>query len=377
MIGLIAQMLGCLIVAAGIGAIAGWLIRHQTAVNHDHEVVDREAELRVKGQALDTALYESKLKSSAISSLEAKVATMESLARSTQQDLHTKQDRIAALQEEMSASLKRLSEVESELTSSLCSLAEKEGLLDAFANEARLANAARTAAQQDLTLKQQEIAELQRIMAASEQGPAELARLQERIATLEPAQGRVHWLEVQLSEKESRLKSAQQQLHELQLQADSREHHVAELERRVADLESVQAELAGRAKMIGEQEEEISRLRKRLVEVRAALRIRADGGHVIARPEAPENQLSLQINQVKPAAASRKDDLKKIHGIGPILERALNKAGTYTYVQIAKWTPSDVASIAEKIGTSPDRIRRDNWIAGAKKQHREKYGEKL
>ena len=74
---------------------------------------------------------------------------------------------------------------------------------------------------------------------------------------------------------------------------------------------------------------------------------------------------------------ARKDDLKKIHGIGPAIERAFNKMGTFTYIQIARWTPSDIARVARKLETVPDRIKRDNWIAGAKKQHREKYGEKM
>ena len=51
--------------------------------------------------------------------------------------------------------------------------------------------------------------------------------------------------------------------------------------------------------------------------------------------------------------------------------------GTYTYVQIAKWKPSDIAQVAQKLDTLPDRIKPDNWVARAKKQHREKYGERL
>ena len=113
------------------------------------------------------------------------------------------------------------------------------------------------------------------------------------------------------------------------------------------------------------------------VEVRAALRVRGDSGHVIARANGPANQLSLQIGHAKNSNGPQKDDLKKIHGIGPVIERALNKMGTYTYIQIARWTPSDIAKVARKLETGPDRIKRDNWIAGAKKQHREKYGEKI
>ena len=51
--------------------------------------------------------------------------------------------------------------------------------------------------------------------------------------------------------------------------------------------------------------------------------------------------------------------------------------GTFTYIQIARWKTSDIARVARKLETLPDRIKRDNWIAGAKKQHREKYGEKI
>ena len=69
--------------------------------------------------------------------------------------------------------------------------------------------------------------------------------------------------------------------------------------------------------------------------------------------------------------------MKKIHGIGPVIERTLNKLGTYTYVQIAKWTPSDVARVAQKLETLPDRIKKDNWIASARKLYKEKYGERI
>jgi hypothetical protein len=156
-----------------------------------------------------------------------------------------------------------------------------------------------------------------------------------------------------------------------------RDQQLTALERRLAELHAVQAELAGQAKIMGDQEEEISRLRKRLGEVRAALRVRDDGGPVLARPNGPANQLSLQIPPSKMPAAARKDDLKKIQGISPAIERALNKMGTFTYVQIARWKPNDIARVAKKLDALPGRIKPDHWVAGAKRQHREKYGEKL
>ena len=48
-------MLGCLLVAAAIGSVVGWLLRHRSAVSDEHQLTDRETELRIKAQALDTA----------------------------------------------------------------------------------------------------------------------------------------------------------------------------------------------------------------------------------------------------------------------------------------------------------------------------------
>src|SRR5512146_276275 len=390
MIVLIGQMLGCLIVAAAIGGAVGWLLRHLSAAPIAQRLIDSETELRVKEEALDTALYELKTGTSTLQMLEDKISSLESLGRSAQQELASRQDRVHALYKELTDALQRLSASESERKASLHRMDEQDAAMAAYDNEARQANAARTPTQQELLLKNQEVLELQQRLADSEARLAETDRLRALVEEMEPAQGRVHWLEVQLSEKEAQHRGA---VHQLMEQLAARDRRIAELaqqerlledrdrritvlERRIEELNSLQAEFAGQAKMMGEKEEEISRLRKRLVEVRAALRVRADGGHVVARATDPANQLSLQIGHAKPSNGPQKDDLKKIHGIGPVLERALNRMGTYTYVQIAKWTASDIARIAQKLDTNPDRIKRDNWIAGAKKQHREKYGEK-
>lgn len=77
------------------------------------------------------------------------------------------------------------------------------------------------------------------------------------------------------------------------------------------------------------------------------------------------------------ATGSRKDDLTKIRGIDPTLEQALNKLGTHTFIQIARWTSTDMSRVAKQLATPLDQIKRCNWIADAKKQHREKYGDAL
>ena len=388
---LIVQMLGCLILAAGIGATAGWLLRHLSAAPLKQHLLDTETDLRIKDQALDTALYELKVTKTTLHTLEEKVASLESLGRSAQHELIARQDRIHQLQTDLTAAVQGASSSESDYQTYVQRLAEQDAALAAFTAEIRQANAARTAAEEKLKLKEQELAEFQERLTELDRQREVINRLREQIEMLEPAQGRVHWVEVQLSEQAARYRAA---LHELEQQVAERDQrlleaaqqevafrerdkHIAQLERRLASLQSLQSEIAGQAKIVNEKEEEISRLRKRLVEVRAALRVKADGGTVLARPIGASNQLTLQIGHSKPSGSTQKDDLKKIHGIGPVLERALNKMGTYTYIQIAKWTPRDITRIAHKLGTLPDRIKRDNWMASAKKHHRNKYGEKI
>ena len=391
MIAAVGQMLFCLLLAAAIGVAVGWLLRHRSALTDEHRVADLETELRVKGQALDTAIYELKVKTSAVMALESKVGSLESLGRSAQEELISRQDRIDRLQQELKESQAQSLSSRSELQTQLERLADQETTLAAYANEVRQANAARTKVQEDLALKEQELLDVQRRLALVDSRLEELNRLRTKLQELEPAQGRVHWLEVQLSEKEAQHRHVVHRLEQdlaardrrLAGQAEQtrlleeRDLHIATLERRLSELHALQAELAGQAKIIGDQEEEITRLRKRLGEIRAALRERGDGSPVLARPNGPANQLSLQMPAPRAAAATRKDDLKKIQGISPAIERALNKMGTFTYVQIARWKPSDIARVAKKLDTLPGRIKPDNWIAGAKKQHREKYGEKL
>lgn len=391
MMALAFQMIVCLLVAAAIGAAVGWLLRHRSAESHAHSLTDLETELRVKGQALDTAIYELKVKTSAVMALESKVASLESLGRSAQEELASRQDRIDRLQQDHKESQARTQSSQSEFQAQLERLADQEATLAAYANEVRQANAARTKVQEELAGKEQALIDLQQRLVEADRRQDEVERLRTKLEELEPAQGRLHWLEVQFSEKEAHHRQAIHRLEqdiaardrrlaeqaELTRLLEERDRHITALEQRLGHLHALQAELAGQAKIMGDQEEEISRLRKRLGEVRAALRVREDGAPVLARPNGPANQLSLQMPAPKTTAGPRKDDLKKIQGISPAIERALNKMGTCTYVQIARWKTSDLTRIVKKLDNLPERVKPEHWIAGAKKQHREKYGEKL
>lgn len=69
--------------------------------------------------------------------------------------------------------------------------------------------------------------------------------------------------------------------------------------------------------------------------------------------------------EVVTVAAGEEDDLKRIKGIGPVNEKALNELGIYKFSQIASWTPANVDWV-EDFMSFPGRIEREDWIAQAK-----------
>ena len=438
---LIGQILGCLLVAAGIGGVIGWLLRHLSVRQLLQQFRDVTATLRLKGQMLEKAQYELKVQAAAMQMLESKLIESEALDQSTRQELSAQNDRLQALQQELAVRIQRLTVLEADEVSVRRRASEYDAAAAAQAEEVQKFHLARQAAQQALEAKEQERLHLQCRVAELEATVAEADRLRARVEELEPAQGRVHWLEVQLSDRDAEHRSA---LHQLDSQLADRERRIAELEllqpqlkeqeasltqwemkyahtltqheaqiarlekqlagqdqlraqlllneqllherderidglqRQIQELEAQQQGLVGQVKMVGVKEEEITRLRKRLVEVRAALRIKTDGGSVVPRQTRQNgSQLSLQMVQAKAAKDGQKDDLSKIHGIGPVFARTLNKMGLHTFVQIARWKPEDIAKVAKKLYTAPERIKRDKWIDEAKKEHYRKYGERL
>lgn len=74
-------------------------------------------------------------------------------------------------------------------------------------------------------------------------------------------------------------------------------------------------------------------------------------------------------DQWKPMAFSSvpesTDDLKRIKGIGAVIEKTLNELGIYQFEQIAEWNPDNVAWI-EGFLSFQGRVGREDWISQAK-----------
>jgi NADH-quinone oxidoreductase subunit E len=86
------------------------------------------------------------------------------------------------------------------------------------------------------------------------------------------------------------------------------------------------------------------------------------------KPEAPPVKSAKVVPLTrgkKKAAPQTLDDLKRISGIGPRLEKVLNGMGVRSFADIAKWSDEDVLKMDETLGLD-NRIVRDEWVTKAK-----------
>jgi NADH-quinone oxidoreductase subunit E len=61
------------------------------------------------------------------------------------------------------------------------------------------------------------------------------------------------------------------------------------------------------------------------------------------------------------------DDLKLIWGVGPALEKLLNKMGIWHFDQIANWSAKELSWVDEKLEGFKGRAKRDEWVKQSKK----------
>ena len=86
---------------------------------------------------------------------------------------------------------------------------------------------------------------------------------------------------------------------------------------------------------------------------------------------APKKVAREEPRILKAALYGKKDDLKKISGVGPKLETLLNKNGVYYFWQVSEWSKSDINVIDERLDSFKGRIARDNWVRQANRLRRD------
>lgn len=109
---LIGQMLGCLLVAAGIGGAIGWLLRHFAFGSRQAQGTGDRSSLPLTSQALEKLQQELNLKVSETQALEEKMVASNALRQSTEQQLAVQQEHVRALREELAATKQQVLEHE-------------------------------------------------------------------------------------------------------------------------------------------------------------------------------------------------------------------------------------------------------------------------
>jgi len=94
-----------------------------------------------------------------------------------------------------------------------------------------------------------------------------------------------------------------------------------------------------------------------------------------AEPEAAPVEIEAVLageDKFEKLAAPRgmADDLKKISGVGPVIEQKLNDLGIYHYWQIAAFSKDDIKEVDDSLNFK-GRIERDDWVSQAKAQMNE------
>ncbi|MBX2886957.1 MAG: 50S ribosomal protein L21 [Granulosicoccus sp.] len=91
---------------------------------------------------------------------------------------------------------------------------------------------------------------------------------------------------------------------------------------------------------------------------------KASPGGKTEKPAPAKNEAVAAAPKFLDAPDGSPDDLKKILGIGSVLEEQLNDIGVFHYSQIAQFSDEDVAAINSHLNF-PGRIERDEWIPQA------------
>ena len=96
----------------------------------------------------------------------------------------------------------------------------------------------------------------------------------------------------------------------------------------------------------------------------AATPDKGDADAAIAEEAAPSDDDKPEL--LTAARATGPDDLKRIKGIGPKLEKLCNQLGVWHFDQIASWSDREVAWVDFYLEGFKGRIERDEWGAQAK-----------
>jgi predicted flap endonuclease-1-like 5' DNA nuclease len=161
---------------------------------------------------------------------------------------------------------------------------------------------------------------------------------------------------------EQRLGAAQLELRKLGSERHSLRARLRRETDRVHELESaLRAEKELRRQVSDEHQGALQGMRTRLAE------LEAEREQVLAKLAAAPAPTRASSAGASAPAGKTLQGLRRIRGIGPAFQRALEQLGVTRVDQIAAWSPADVTAFAEKLKVRPDRIAKDDWVGQARR----------
>ncbi len=158
---------------------------------------------------------------------------------------------------------------------------------------------------------------------------------------------------------------------------------VVELETRLVVMGRERDQIEAEQKRLTARVESLrAEIRERDVRFRALLDDRRSFVEASRAQEAKLREDLVRARLNGPAGNGRppsgdRDDLKRIYGIGPAIERLLFARGITTYRQLAELTEEDLDEISRSIGGYRGRIARDHWAEQARREHERTHGDRL
>ena len=174
------------------------------------------------------------------------------------------------------------------------------------------------------------------------------ATLDARNRTMQEANARLSAID--LEARPTSRESAEDLRRELRIAVEERDESRAALRQAETRGERLRAELEVLHGIHERMLDDIERLKGRLHEVELEARTSGE-----SRPPA-----WVMVQPFGP-----RDDLQRLQGVDPSLERTLNRLGIYHFHQIARFDPSDVEWLVEHADGVPAQTIRDSWIVDA------------
>ena len=211
-------------------------------------------------------------------------------------------------------------------------------------------------ARADLITRDQRIQGLHKELAASSATIESLQRAKRQLTATLDARNRTmreantRLSEIDLEERPTSRESAEDLRRELRIAVEERDESQAALRQAQTRGERLRTELEVlhgiHERMLDDIEGLKDRLREAELEVKTSSKSRPPAW-VMVQPFGP------------------RDDLQRLEGVDPSLERTLNRLGIYHFHQIARFDPSDVEWIVEHADGVPAQTIRDSWIVDA------------